>query len=274
MKQSINGLYILLVASLLLAQGCQVQQRRYTGGLSIQWPSLHTQKTKSTSSTTGAHYSKPMLRSPNVEFNFNAVSKRNELHTPQQEAKMLEKAKEIVIDKKEFGNAVDKPMGVITDPSNPTSILHHSQKSTHKGVQCRNQLQNQIHHQAQRTRPGDPIELIFFILGLLGAILGYDSYSGGGGGGGGGGGYFDWTVFWVIAAVVLAVGGVIAAIGLKGVFKPGNYIGLLILPFTALGLPAGLIGLIKSIRDYYDTGKYLSIVALVLLAVMWIIGLT
>ena len=132
-----------------------------------------------------------------------------------------------------------------------------------------------LQHQSQQKQPTDPMELIFLIVGIIGMLLGYDSYSGGGGWGGGGGrgGYFDWTAFWAISSVVIAAGGVIAAIALKGVFKPGNYIGMLILPFTVLGLPAGIIGLIKSIRDYYDVGKYLSIAALALLGVMWIIGL-
>lgn len=39
MKHSVKYLYHLLIACLLVAQGCQVQQRRYTGGWNIQWPS-------------------------------------------------------------------------------------------------------------------------------------------------------------------------------------------------------------------------------------------
>lgn len=56
-----------------------------------------------------------------------------------------------------------------------------------------------LRHQLQRQQPGDPWELIFLIVGIIGMLLGYDSYSGGGGGGwggGGGGGYFDWTAFF------------------------------------------------------------------------------
>ena len=117
----------------------------------------------------------------------------------------------------------------------------------------------------------ETLKIIGLILGLLGIFFGSDSSSGGGGGGRGG--YFDWTAFWAIAAIVIAVGGVVAAIALKGVFKPGIYTGILLIPFTVLGLPAGIIGLIKSIRDYYDVGKYLSIAALSLLGVMWIIAL-
>lgn len=133
-----------------------------------------------------------------------------------------------------------------------------------------------LRHQLKRQQPGDPWELIFLIVGIIGMLLGYDSYSGGGGGwgGGGGGGYFDWTAFWAISSVVIAAGGVIAAIALKGAVKPGIYTGILILPFTVLGLPAGVIGLIKSIRDYYDVGKYLSIAGFALLGIMWIIGLS
>ena len=121
----------------------------------------------------------------------------------------------------------------------------------------------------------DPIEETLKIIGLILSLLGifFGSGSSGGGGGGGRGGYFDWTAFWAIAAIVIAVGGVVAAIALKGVFKPGNYIGMLILPFTVLGVPSGIIGIIKSIREYYDLGKYLSIAALVMLGIMWIIGL-
>ena len=120
----------------------------------------------------------------------------------------------------------------------------------------------------------DTLKIIGLILGLLGIFFGSDSSSGGGWGGGGGrGGYFDWTAFWAIAAIVIAVGGVVAAIALRGAVKPGIYTGILLIPFTVLGLPAGIIGLIKSIRDYYDVGKYLSIAALSLLGVMWIIAL-
>jgi hypothetical protein len=121
---------------------------------------------------------------------------------------------------------------------------------------------------------GDLITIIGLILGILGIFFGSDSSSGGGWGGGGGrGGYFDWTAFWAISSVVIAAGGVVAAITLKGSVAPGIYAGILLIPFTVLGLPAGIIGLIKSIRDYYDVGKYLSIAALSLLGVMWIIAL-
>ncbi len=42
--------------------------------------------------------------------------------------------------------------------------------------------------------------------------------------------------------------------------------------FTLFGTLLNTIGLIKSIRDYYDVGKYLSIAGFALLGIMWIIG--
>ncbi|MEY3835826.1 MAG: hypothetical protein RI989_1254, partial [Bacteroidota bacterium] len=36
-----------------------------------------------------------------------------------------------------------------------------------------------LRHQLQRQQPGDPLELIFLIVGIIGMLLGYDSYSGG-----------------------------------------------------------------------------------------------
>lgn len=198
------------------------------------------------------------------------------MHSRMREAKMPETPAEIAIDNKTRGNVGDQPMGVIPNPSNSTSTLHHTQKSTHNGVQWRNQhqFQHQIHHQAQGTRPGDPLEVIFIVLGIVGALLGYDSYSGGGGSwGGGGGGYFDWTAFFAIAGATVSAGGLILTIALKSSMSSIGLEGMMAF-FTVIGIILNTIGLIKSIRDYYDVGKYLSIAAFVLLAVMWIIGLT
>ncbi len=257
-----------------LMQSCSIQQRRYTGGLSIQWPSLHTQKSKSTPTPKWDKQSHQTMVSPNTENYFSSATTKDELDKPQQEVKMPKTPEEIAIDNKTRGNVGDQPMGVIPNPSNSTSTLHQTQKSTHKAVQCRNQLQHQIHHQAQRTRPGDPLEVIFIVLGIVGALLGYDSYSGGGGSwGGGGGGYFDWTAFFAIAGATVSAGGLILTIALKSSMSSIGLEGMMGF-FTVIGIILNTIGLIKSIRDYYDVGKYLSIAAFVLLAVMWIIGLT
>jgi VIT1/CCC1 family predicted Fe2+/Mn2+ transporter len=49
--------------------------------------------------------------------------------------------------------------------------------------------------------------------------------------------------------------------------------GMMVL-ITILGAILNAIGLIKSIREHYDLGKYMSRVALALLGAMWIIGLS
>ncbi len=133
-----------------------------------------------------------------------------------------------------------------------------------------------IRHQRTNAK-SDPVEDIIEIIALiLTIILGSSSFGGRIStkkrSSGGRGGHVDTTVFWVIASVVIAAAGIVAAIALKGVFKPSNYTNILILPFTLFGVPSGLIGLIKSIRDRYDLGKYLSIGDFAMLAIMWVIA--
>jgi len=243
----------------MLMQSCSIQQRRYTGGFNIHWPSPNAKNAKLTGSVNKSAEPAVMVRQPNAEA--------FEIANPQNSRSALLQNKEI------SGNAIE------TKIQGENSVMY-SLLALNNAVQPKNSDQTRktngknlrLQNQLKQKQPGDLLELIFLVVGIIGMLLGYDSYSGGGGGGGRGG-YFDWTVFWAIASVVIAAAGIAAAIGLKGVFKPGNYIGMLILPFTVLGVPSGIIGLIKSVRDYYDVGKYLSIAALVMLAIMWVIGL-
>ena len=262
-----------LISLSILIQSCSVQQRRYTGGLSIQWPSVGKSQQKSTEGTLhsyrtneeAAHH--PFTQPP-------APIETQENHR-----------QEIAVNSHSFLKPVSSISAAESLP-NQTEHLEHiagkkpssaglsiglvqMQSTSHKSGKIGN------HGSSLSNDPGgDLITIIGLILGLLGIFFGSDSSSGGGWGGGGGrGGYFDWTAFWAISSGVIAAGGVIAAIALRGAVKPGIYTGILLIPFTVLGLPAGIIGLIKSIRDYYDVGKYLSIAALSLLGVMWIIAL-
>ena len=266
--------YIFSLISLsIFIQSCSVQQRRYTGSLSIQWPSVGKSQQKSTEGTlhsyrTNEEAAHHQLTQPqaSIETQDNyrqEIGVNNHPFLKQfftiSEAKTLSRQTEHlehIAEKKPSSAGLSKGLGQMKSTS------HKSGKKGNHG----NSLSN--------DPGGDLITIIGLILGLLGIFFGSDSSSGGGWGGGGGrGGYFDWTAFWAIAAIVIAVGGVVAAIALKGAVKPGIYAGILLIPFTVLGLPAGIIGLIKSIRDYYDVGKYLSIAALSLLGVMWIIAL-
>jgi hypothetical protein len=262
-----------LISLSILIQSCSVQQRRYTGGLSIQWPSVGKSQQKS---TVGSLPSK--------------VTNKQAAHHPfTQPQTPIEKQENY---RQEIGvnnHPFLKPFSSISAAETLSRQTEHLENIAEKKPSSAGlsiglvQMKSTSHKSGKKGNHGnslsrDPIEetlkIIGLILGILGIFFGSDSSSGGGWGGGGGrGGYFDWTAFWAISSVVIAAGGVIAAIALKGAVKPGIYAGILLIPFTVLGLPAGIIGLIKSIRDYYDVGKYLSIAALSLLGVMWIIAL-
>jgi hypothetical protein len=262
-----------LISLSILIQSCSVQQRRYTGGLSIQWPSFGKSQQKSTmgslpskvTNKQAAHHpltqpqasiEKPENYRQEIAVNSYPILKQSLSISAAESLPNQTEYKEHFAEKKPSSAGLSKGLGQMKSTS------HKSGKIGNHG----NSLSN--------DPGGDLITIIGLILGLLGIFFGTDSSSGGGWGGGGGrGGYFDWTAFWAISSVVIAAGGVIAAIALRGAVKPGIYTGILILPFTFFGLPAGVIGLIKSIRDYYDVGKYLSIAALSLLGVMWIIAL-
>ena len=262
MKQSVKYLYYLFIAILLIAQGCQVQQRKYTGGWSIQWPTPNAKNAKLTGSVNKSAEPAVAMRQSSAE----AIKIANPQNSESAKLQNVEISGNAFEPKNKGENSDVRPSLTMNKTIQPT-YPYQTRKLNGKNLL--------LQHQSQQKQPTDPLELIFLIVGIIGMLLGYDSYSGGGGWGGGGGrgGYFDWTAFWAISSVVIAAGGVIAAIALKGAVKPGIYTGILILPFTILGVPAGVIGLIKSIRDYYDVGKYLSIAALSLLGVMWIIAL-
>lgn len=262
-----------LISLSILIQSCNVQQRRYTGGLSIHWPSVGKSQQKSTvgslpskvTNKQAAHHPFTQPQTPiekqenyrqEIAVNNHPILKQSSSISAAETLSKQTEYKEHFTEKKPSSAGLSK--GLVQMKST-------SHKSGKKGNHGKSLSRDPIE---------DTLKIIGLILGLLGIFFGSDSSSGGGWGGGGGrGGYFDWTAFWAISSVVIAAGGVIAAIALKGAFKTGIYTGILILPFTFFGLPAGVIGLIKSIRDYYDVGKYLSIAALSMLGVMWIIAL-
>jgi hypothetical protein len=272
-KNTKTSFWVAILMAVTLIQSCSVQQRRYTGGLSIQWPSFGKSQQKS---TMGSLHSKV-----NIE-----QAAHHPFTQPQAPIEKQENYRqEIGVNSHSFlkpfsSISAAETLSQQTECKENFAREKPSSASLSKGLV---KMQSTSHKTGKIGNHGislssDPIEdtlkIIGLILGILGIFFGSDSSSGGGWGGGGGrGGYFDWTAFWAISSVVIAAGGVVAAIALRGAVKPGIYTGILILPFTILGLPAGVIGLIKSIRDYYDVGKYLSIAALSLLGVMWIIAL-
>jgi hypothetical protein len=250
-----------------------VQQRRYTGGLSIQWPSFGKSQQKSTMGSLhskinieqAAHHPFTQPQAPIEKQENHRQEIRVNSHSFLKPVSSISAAESLPNQTEYKENfAGEKPSS-----ASLSKVLGQMKSTSHKSGKIGNHGNS-----LSRDPIEDTLKIIGLILGILGIFFGSDSSSGGGWGGGGvRGGYFDWTAFWAISSVVIAAGGVIAAIALKGAVKPGIYTSILILPFTILGVPAGVIGLIKSIRDYYDVGKYLSIAALSLLGVMWIIAL-
>ena len=261
---------------------CSITPRYHSFGYNVEWKTRGTQRTKPTASPLSTESQK---RSQGERFEIEELAHRPFTQPQAPIEKQENHHQEIAVNSYPFLKQFLSISERETLSNQAEYKEHFTEEKPSSAVLSKGlgQMKSALHQSGKKGNQGnslssspieDTLKIIGFILGLLGIFFGSDSSSGGGWGGGGGrGGYFDWTAFWAIAAIVIALGGVVAAIALKGVFKPGNYIGMLILPFTVLGLPAGIIGLIKSIRDYYDVGKYLSIAALALLGLMWIIGL-
>ena len=261
----VKNFYIALLSAILLC-GCSIQQRRHTSGLSIQWPSIgHSGEKRTTDQKNAPNKHQDHL--PNTQQRTH-VGSFSRLNQPYAEADKTAASMSFtpltqeVATRERFSNfQANYPL------SPEKSVAEKSKQKTHRKQSKSKQVKR------GRIAPGDDpiLDLIFLIVGIIGALLGYDTYSGGGGGWGGGG-YFDWTAFFAIGAIVLGAGGLIATAASKASMGATGLQGMMIF-FTIFGGLFGLIGLIKSVRDYYDVGKYLSLGAFALLAIMWIIGL-
>jgi hypothetical protein len=252
-------LWGLLILSL---QSCSIQQRRYTGGLSIQWPTIGQHENKQTAAQKESQH-----RVQNEEHNTQPRSHVELFGATNQPGSEF--------DRKCATTPVNHPSRIDKIQARTTEHPANHPSSIEKSINKKPQQKQSKFKKSKRGKnaPGDDpiLDLIFLIVGIVGALLGYDSYSGGGGGWGGGG-YFDWTAFFAIGAIVLGAGGLLATAASKASMGATGLQGMMVF-FTIFGGLFGLIGLIKSVRDYYDVGKYLSICAFALLAIMWIIGL-
>jgi hypothetical protein len=273
---------LVLALAILALSSCSITPRYHSFGYNVEWKSRIAQQTKP-SASPHSNESQKRSQGETVEIEQAAHHPFTQPQTPIE--KQENHRQEIGVNNHPFLKPFSSISAAESLPNQTEYKEHFTEKKPSSAGLSKvlGQMKSTSHKSGKKGNHGnslsrDPIEetlkIIGLILGILGIFFGSDSSSGGGWGGGGGrGGYFDWTAFWAISSVVIAAGGVIAAIALKGAVKPGIYAGILLIPFTVLGLPAGIIGLIKSIRDYYDVGKYLSIAALSLLGVMWIIAL-
>ena len=93
--------------------------------------------------------------------------------------------------------------------------------------------------------PGDPLYIFYIVLGIIGSIFGYDRYDAGGPGMS-----IDWTIFFAIASLVVALTGFILLLAMKS--ATGTLaLWAMIKFFTIIGLPLSVIGYIKSVNQYY-----------------------
>lgn len=277
MRSLRNTTYLGLLMALFLLQGCTLQQRRYTGGFHWQWGSENRGSALSKHSTLAISANTPQdvkiypAHSKKIESNTQnneAASTVEQIHQPNM-------AQETIISAiwlKQIYHTEIKP--IFNNNGNcslPLTTYAHSahKKKNHSG-------KKQGKHQRKRGfRPGATLfDLIIFILGLIAAILGYDTYYGGGGGGWGGrGGYFDWTIFFAVVGACISALGLIMTLTAGPTMSVGNVEAMLTF-FSIFGVIFSGIGLIKSIRDYNDTCKYVSFGSFALLLIMWIIGLS
>ena len=249
-------LYLALFTAYTLTS-CTLQKRMYSSGFHLEWPTswgnaksaknhkyvdLNAQNaTNKTSSTDITQASTPVNHST-IERGETFLSSNNEF--------AKNSAKSAVIPR----HAVVK---------NTASQQLPTSKTVHKKLMSKKQLPS-------RNRPGDGlVDILLVILGIVAALLGYDSYDSGWGGGGV---YIDWTVFFTVIGVCTAVLGFLLTVVGGASMSPSSLRGMMG-AFTIFATIFSGIGLIKSIRDYNDVCKFVSIGAFALLAIMWVVGL-
>ncbi|MEK0440200.1 MAG: hypothetical protein RLZZ504_1116 [Bacteroidota bacterium] len=255
MKPYKKYFYFLIITSLLVTQGCQIQQRRYTGGLSIQWPTLNSKKAKSVSRNDrgdGSMIAKcPSKQEPTTiapkDFSESTVSRTMERidHS---------------INSKNPINEFDLNPSVELKKTRHQPTLNQTPNKSKTGLRKQ-------YRQQRKQLPEDPIVTMFIVLGVIGMIINYINHSWGDGGLGSG-----WALVYSLLGSTASAVGLLSTMALKSTMSATGLQKMLLL-FTVIGGIFNALGLIKSIRDMYDTGIYISIAGFLMLAAMWIITL-
>ena len=258
-------LFNFLVA-LILFQSCTITPRFHSIGYQIEWRAnrlKHEKNERNTSIAARGNETRDLhntalssaknLEAPEELGNYNLVeSAKTEHRTTQTTNNCKEK------------NRIHPSVFRLTPSSEKTLFMVHPTTT---------KLQNKHNVNQLQSSPDDPWKTILAILGIILTIFGGGSYYDGGGGGGGGGGIdIDWTAFFAIASIVIATTGLVLLFAMKSSMSLMS-IKAMVLFFTLFDLPFSVIGFIKSINNYYDAGKYLTIASWVFSAAMLIIGL-
>jgi hypothetical protein len=249
-------LYLALF-TILSFTSCTLQKRMYSSGFHLEWPS-------SLVNAKSAKNHKHVDRRAQNSTNKTSSIEINQALTPVNHS-TIERRETFLSSNNEFAknsakSAVIPRHAVVKNTASqqlPTS------KTVHKKLMSKKQLPS-------RNRPGDGlVDILLVILGIVAALLGYESYDSGWGGGGV---YIDWTVFFTVVGVCTAVLGFLMTVVGGASMSPTSLRGMMG-AFTIFASIFSGIGLIKSIRDYNDVCKFVSIGAFALLAIMWIVGL-
>lgn len=255
MKHSIKYFYFLIITSLLLAQGCQIQQRRYTGGISIQWPSLNTKKAKLVQQKNQGDETQIATRPSKTEARGIASSDFTQ-STVSRSVEM----KDYSIDSENRINdhGLNSSAELKKIEHQPTLNQTPNKSKTHLRKQYKQQ---------RKQLPEEPVVTIFIVLGVIGMIINYINHSWGDSGLGSG-----WALVYSLLGSTASSVGLILTIALKSSMSVAGLKEMMVL-FTVIGGIFNALGLIKSIRDMYDTGIYLSVAGFLMLGAMWIISL-
>ena len=249
-------LYLALF-TILSFTSCTLQKRMYSSGFHLEWPSsLGNAKSAKNHKHVDRRAQNSTNKTSSIEIN-QALTSVNHSTIERRET-FLSSNNEFA--KNSAKSAVIPRHAVVKNTASqqlPTS------KTVHKKLMSKKQLPS-------RNRPGDGlVDILLVILGIVAALLGYDSYDSGWGGGGV---YIDWTVFFTVIGVCTAVLGFLMTVVGGASMSPSSLRGMMG-AFTIFATIFSGIGLIKSIRDYNDVCKFVSIGAFALLAIMWVVGL-
>ena len=255
MKHSIKYFYFLIITGLLVAQGYQIQQRRYTGGLSIQWPSLNTKNAKAVHPNNPGNESQIAIRPSKNEASVIAS-----FDFPESTVSQSVEMKDQSIDSENRINEHD------LNPSAELKKTGHQPTLNQKSNKIKAHLRKQFKQQRKQI-PEGPVVTMFIVLGVICMVINYINHSWGDGGLGSG-----WALVYSLLGSTASSIGLLSTIALKSTMSATGLQKMLLL-FTVIGGIFNALGLIKSIRDMYDTGIYISIAGFLMLAAMWIITL-
>jgi hypothetical protein len=223
--------------------------------LSIQWPSLNTKNAKAVHPNNAGNESQIAIRPSKNEASVTASS-----DFPESTVSRSVEIKDQTIDSENRINEHDlNPSAELKKTGHQPTLNQNSNKSN---THLRKQLKQQ-----RKQLPEGPVVTMFIVLGVICMVINYINHSWGDGGLGSG-----WALVYSLLGSTASSIGLLSTIALKSTMSATGLHNMLVL-FTVIGGIFNALGLIKSIRDMYDTGIYISIAGFLMLAAMWIITL-